>query len=656
MRGFVAVFEREIVERRLLLLGALILGLVPLAAPLVPGLPAASPAEVRSGVALGLALIISLVLALFLGGSVIARDLGERRLGFYFARPLTGGAIWGGKLAAAAALAAGAGALALLPVLCLGEVPDPGGYWGSFVNGGAILGRAGLATVWLVVLVLVVLVSHAGSVILRSRSPWLFLDLAALGLTVATGWICLGILARDGAGLAASNDLRQVVPSRFLLLQYIELAVAAVVILALATAGAAQVSRGRTDLHRGHRILSLVLWGILLPASLALAGYTAWFESPSPRDLVSVDNVMVAPAGPWIALYGQTAHRGGYLPGFLLDAGTGRFVRANFGMPSWYRGRPPFVRFAADSRRVAWLQASGDPGWPDELDLMTLDLRRPGASPRPAQLALKTSVSAFALSPDASRVSAVQNRRWIVAEVDSGRLLASAPVPEDYHPQEFLVFTGPGRVRRFTLDAIWSPQRTQEILLTVWDLDVASGKVTHTDVRETVMGNPLWLVSPTGDHWLLRTGKALQLRDGATGKLIAEIGGKEDRASFLPDGRIALLARPQDGSDLKILDPATGAELRRFHFPVVRTVLVADQPGPDRLRVVTRGPEGTAPWQLWTLDLATGEAHPGPRLALTSLPLRRTSGWRPLRGDGIVWSDPWNTRAVAVLRTGLPAS
>ena len=85
----------------------------------------------RSGVALGLALIVSLVLAMALGGSVIARDLGERRLGFYFARPISGGAIWAGKLAAAAVLAVGAGVLVLLPASLFSGLPDPTGYWGS---------------------------------------------------------------------------------------------------------------------------------------------------------------------------------------------------------------------------------------------------------------------------------------------------------------------------------------------------------------------------------------------------------------------------------------------------------------------------------------------------------------------------------------------
>jgi len=48
MRGFLAVFERELVERRLLAAAALLLGLVPLVTPLLPGLGHLGGPEVRS--------------------------------------------------------------------------------------------------------------------------------------------------------------------------------------------------------------------------------------------------------------------------------------------------------------------------------------------------------------------------------------------------------------------------------------------------------------------------------------------------------------------------------------------------------------------------------------------------------------------------------
>src|SRR6188768_3876078 len=103
MRGFLAVFEREILERRVLPVAALGFGLMAAVLPLVPGfrMGGFSPAEVRGSIALGLCLLLSTLTALFLGGSVLTSDLLERRMGFYFSRPLSGWALWSGKAAAA---------------------------------------------------------------------------------------------------------------------------------------------------------------------------------------------------------------------------------------------------------------------------------------------------------------------------------------------------------------------------------------------------------------------------------------------------------------------------------------------------------------------------------------------------------------------------
>ncbi|HYX24354.1 MAG TPA: hypothetical protein VFC23_09405 [Thermoanaerobaculia bacterium] len=657
MRGFLAVFEREIVERRLLAVAALALGLVPPMVPLLPGMPATSPAELRSGVALGLALVLSFVFALLLGGSVIVRDLAERRLGFYFARPLAGGAIWAGKLAAAAALAAGAGLLVLLPTSLLGGIPDPSGSWGvTWVA----LSRPEIAAVWLGALLLIVAVSHAAGVIFRSRSPWLLIDLAALGVTAAIVWTCLKVLARDGAGIAGWGRFGPAAPQSLTLLQYLEIAVASAVLLATAAAGATQVIRGRTDLRRGHRALSIVLWSTLLPVALVLAGYTRWFETPVPEDLVSVHGVVPSPASSWIALYGQAAHRGGSRPGFLFDVGSGRFVRAGFGIPSL--DRPSLVSFAADGGRAFWLEApAGDATsfYQRELELFSLDLRQRGASPQPTRVFVQGAPSAFAISPDGRLAAVVQHDRLTVTEIGSGRLLVSAPVADRYHERAVLAFSGPGRVRLYHLDSYWAPlaAHSHPTKVAISELEVAGGRLTTTGkMEETTTSNRSWILGPSADRGLLRTQNALQLRDGATGALVATLGGQGARASFLPDGRVALLERSAAGSDLRILDAGSGVEIRRFHFPGVRTVLVADQPTPDRVRAVTRGPAGTAPWQLWTLHLSTGQALPGPQLALTSLPFEGAGPWPRMRGrDGVVWFDPGNGRDQVVLRAGLPA-
>src|SRR4029077_12545575 len=122
MRGFAAVFEREFYERRLLWVVALVLSLVPVVLPLMPGLlpGGASVEDLRSGLAFGLAALLAALLALFLGTSMIASDLAERRLRFYFARPLTGWTLWAGKLTACLTLVLGAGLLVLIPAALLG--------------------------------------------------------------------------------------------------------------------------------------------------------------------------------------------------------------------------------------------------------------------------------------------------------------------------------------------------------------------------------------------------------------------------------------------------------------------------------------------------------------------------------------------------------
>jgi hypothetical protein len=220
VRGLAAVFGREVAERRILPLVALGLGLVPLASVYFPGVRWERAEDVRSGMASLLALGLTAALSLILGGSVIARDLGERRLGFYFARPLRGWTIWGGKLAAATALTLGGGLLVLLPTALLNASwPDPGFVFGFSRSTG----------LWMVVALaagFLLLVSHALGVILRARSAWLVLDLAGAllayvllasafrrlslaGAVTAWGWILAAFAGLALIALLRPGDRRQ---------------------------------------------------------------------------------------------------------------------------------------------------------------------------------------------------------------------------------------------------------------------------------------------------------------------------------------------------------------------------------------------------------------------------------------------------------------
>ncbi|MCG8457997.1 MAG: hypothetical protein MI919_17105, partial [Holophagales bacterium] len=113
--ALVAVFLREIHEWRWVLAAAPLLGLLSWLAPYLPSLRNQSPEEVRTASILLCLGLFGGGFALALGSSLLVRDLAERRLGFYLARPVPAGALWLGKLAAAVVLLATALAGIALP-------------------------------------------------------------------------------------------------------------------------------------------------------------------------------------------------------------------------------------------------------------------------------------------------------------------------------------------------------------------------------------------------------------------------------------------------------------------------------------------------------------------------------------------------------------
>ncbi|HEV2063603.1 MAG TPA: hypothetical protein VGS00_03535, partial [Thermoanaerobaculia bacterium] len=89
MRGFLAVARREIEEKRFVFAAAAAASLIPFAIPLVRGLHGTAATEARDWTTAILAGTFLLGLGVVLGGSVISRDLVDRRIGFYFSRPLS---------------------------------------------------------------------------------------------------------------------------------------------------------------------------------------------------------------------------------------------------------------------------------------------------------------------------------------------------------------------------------------------------------------------------------------------------------------------------------------------------------------------------------------------------------------------------------------
>lgn len=585
MRAFVSILGREIAERRLLLLAALLLGIVPLAMPFLP-LAHANPADARAGTAVALSLIASFVLALVLGSTVLARDLAERRLGFYFSRPLPGWAIWAGKLSAAILLAFGSGLLVLLPSLLLGDRPE---LAGSVTTGGRLWSMD--LALWAGSVLVLLLLANAVSVAVRSRSPWLLLDLLAAAVLTAAAWLITRRLleARAFETMTAAH-----------------LGLLAGAVLSLAAASACQVVSARTDLRRGHRVLSLVLWSLLGLSVLAFGGFTAWVLGAEPEDLADIHQVLPAPAGDWIGLSGTAGGRAGYTPAFLLDTRSGRFVRISPIEGPWYG-----VAFSQDGRRAAWVEARGR----SQFHLASLDLDRPGSAPILMPGLLERLPHALALSPDGARLALLDTGRVLIQELRTGKLLASIPIPQgEVFRSDRIRFLDGRRLRFF--GAEWSGMgKDLDSRIRVIDFEAGSGRVLR-DFPVPGGGQILWGLSAGGDRLLLRSvvmsGGRFEMRvvDLQTGEpsVTIPLAGTFAGAVLLRDGRMVFVSDHRDRSWLQILD-ARGAELKRI--PIDSDLVhLGGQPEPGLLVLAVRKPGLPRKWRSLLLDVDRGSLRP----------------------------------------------
>lgn len=622
MNGFVAILGREVFERRLLLLAAVVLGFIPLAAPLLPGVAHQDPGDVRAGTAFLFSLLFTGALALGLGGTVIARDLAEGRLGFYFSRPLSGGAVWAGKSLAAVLLSLASGLLILAPVSLLnGQLrgEQEVAHWLDTVSD--VFFWVPLAVLFLVPL------AHFLGVAVRSRSGWLALDLAATCL--------VGLLA-----VAVSRNL--LAQGAFEAGFRVAAGLAAVAWLALVGAGAAQVIRGRADLARGHRLLSLGVWGPLVLATILATGYGAWVLGVEPVDLDRVAAAAPLAGTDWVVLTGEAPGRGDFRPTFLFEPASGRSVRLqNLGQALNLPWTLP--RVSGDGRRAVWFEpVDGGPA----LSLAVLDLEAREPRPERPPIVFPSSPSAYALSRDGRLLAhlsgARRSGRLIVESVDEGRLVASVPVPA-WEGEASIHFLGPDRLRLVL--AAFNPER-KGFDLRIGELNLDEKELRITAEAGPFQGFPHWQVSPDGDRLLLGgySFGPLTLLDARSGEVVGETEGLLHGAAFLSGGRIARIVRREGSRDVEILSPELDAVIRRFQFPHIGSMMLGAEPAPGRL-VVGGGPgrtSGRSEWRSWVLDLETGEARELGEGILPARTLEPMGVTRPLfltAEGGLVWVD-----------------
>ncbi len=506
MTGMLTLAAREITERRTVLIAALAAGLMPFASPLFPGVSANRIVEARDAMALIVAGVLGIGAALLVGATVVGRDLAEGRMGFDFARPLGGLSIWGGKFLGAVGLALLVVLLTLAPTSAVGG----GIFSGAIDNSSAKpLGLALLAILALVPL------AHAAGIALRSRSGWLALDLVACAVVLLVG---------------ATAARRLIVNQAPGLLEAMAALAGLLAILALWIASVVQVTRGRTDLRRGHRALSISLWSMLLGSVALLDGYTLWVVAAGPEDLVTASG-FAAPHGDWAAIQGKTQGRGDFEPAFLVDTASGRFVRLG-GAGNMYAYVA--VEFSADGRRAFRFKLAGG-ATAERFDLQVVDLDTAHPAPRETTLSFVVDGPfATTFAPDGRRFALLQDGTLSVLEVDSGKTLAAVRLPEPPATEKTLIrvaFLGTDHVRVYHVSTS----------LEIHDLDVGARALTtiHGPAVSCAWYTLSW--TPNQDRLLAWSEcEGMQLVDGRSGTVLAAVRRPKASGSLVSDGRVAL--------------------------------------------------------------------------------------------------------------------
>lgn len=498
---------RELRDRSRLFLICIALAAVPFLAAALPGARAD-----RTGVIAAVSGFLSLALALgssvAFGASTVARDLVERRLSFYFSKPVPPAAIWIGKAAAALIASFTCFAIIAAPAALVA-----GSAWPNLwtMRSSQLLG--------IVVGGVIVLffVSHLLATMIRSRSPLIAVDFVLLLLFVGTALLVMRPLL-----LGAAVTLGGAVGS----------AIAFGMLIAAALAPIGQLARGRTDIRRSHAALSRYLWPPLFAALVLVAGYVWWVVSAGPEDVASVLYLDQAPRGERVFAFGSTRGRGDYHAAFTVD-GQGNWKR----LPAapWSR-----VAFSRDGKTMAWLEAA------DFIPKVEVQIRTDRG---PTNIRTR-SFAEMVLSDDGSRIAVADGRLVSVYELASGRLLAAAAGFDGARGHTMFFVTN-------DLLRVLESNYRGAAPVKIFELDIARKKLAVTGQINLTHGDS-GIASPDGSRLLLR--KSRRVIDGRTAATLAELPPSEKSATaVLDDGRVIEIVLGEKDALLRVIG---GAEVR----------------------------------------------------------------------------------------------
>ncbi len=625
MKTTLAVAAREIVERRLVLLGTLLVGLLPLTLPFLPGLGGAGARDVRFVAAFYLALTIAVAFPIAFGATILVSEITQKRIAFYFSRPLPPVSIWAGKLLGALFISVSGACLAAIPTILV----DGKRAFAAFDTSGP-------ATVYFVLTTLLLLAgAHTFSSMVRLRSAWIVLDFLLAALFAA-----LIALSLRSLFLAGFWNLYEMKHSP----EWLAWWLAAPLITALLAASYMQVADGRTDARRSHGALSVTLWGLTALLALPLGGLALWVNAATPKDLVHVDGIQAAPHGTWVGVAGAVRSRGSAEASFIFDAMSGRFVKCPF---SW----DGTVAFSADGTRAAW----GEPRFgffemkDNRLDLFVADL----SAGRPVATGLEPAGWAtLALSPSGRRLASFD-----------GKTLAAFDVSDAGNPKQIAVFRIARDLRYTFVDEDTIRAFPRFFNTQVKGLDLARLDITEFSLsskKSLVTGRfepgtlPFLRLSADA-RFLVGTRRTkddpsapqiLTLHDGRTGAHLMTLSEdlEAPRVRFLSGGRMAVAGVADGKGILKIFLEGERSPARSIELGPAAGAILGGEVSPGRVAVAltpfrSNDERSRSAWKIVFVDTGTGAVSAGP--------------------DGLVPADrfsSWFSPVLQPAEAGLPSS
>ncbi|HEX6096820.1 MAG TPA: hypothetical protein VF432_10895 [Thermoanaerobaculia bacterium] len=499
MRAAWIIAAREVREKSRLFLLCAALAVVPFAATLLPG-TSGQAADTIAVVGRILSATLGLGIAVTLGTS-IARDLAERRMSFYFSKPVSASAIWIGKAAAAVFIM-----VACFAVIGVPAMLASGRAWA--LTNPQWMGAAALAMVTLYLL------THTLSTVFRSRSPLIAADFVFLVVAVAVTWLIVRPLF---FGIAWGTP-----PILY--------ALGAAVVAVLAIAPVWQLANGRSDIRRSHAALMRFVWPAIGVVLLIAGGFVAWLTHV-PAEELAIAYIDQPQRGSQVMVSGAAPGRFDYETSFLLDRATGRVTR--LGTPLWWG-----AQFSDDGRVAAWLQPVG------LFTVRGLELHT-AAGPTGITMPL---AARFGLSGDGSRVAISNGSLVSVHEVATGRLLASA-AGFDGRSRHLMFFVTPDLLRVIEHE----PRLGAATALRIFDFDVRARKTRKTGERLLNSQRDAVSVSGDGSRMFLPTLNAIA--DGRTGETLAQLAvANVTDSEVLHDGRVVLITREPGAYHLRTFE------------------------------------------------------------------------------------------------------